>query len=61
MVRVKNGFALGRNDVADGYRDLKLFVVFDDPAGLGIIGEIQVTISTNSPSSFSLDVNCFPP
>jgi hypothetical protein len=42
VVRVKNGFGLGREDVVDGYRDLKLFVVFDGPVGLGIIGEIQV-------------------
>ncbi len=27
--------------VPDGYRDLKLFVRFDDGRGLGIIGEIQ--------------------
>ena len=42
VLRVKNLFALQRDEVLDGYRDLKLFVALSGSSGLGIIGEIQV-------------------
>mmetsp|Transcript_30394 Transcript_30394/g.80790 ORF Transcript_30394/g.80790 Transcript_30394/m.80790 type:complete len:1308 (+) Transcript_30394:142-4065(+) len=43
VCRVKNMFALDRADVRDGYRDLKLFLVFKDAeSGLSIIGEVQI-------------------
>ena len=42
VVRIKNLFGLQREEVHDGYRDLKLFLAFTNPKGLGIIGEIQV-------------------
>ena len=41
VVRVKNLFALPREEISDGYRDLKLFIAFSSSKGLGIIGEIQ--------------------
>jgi hypothetical protein len=42
--RVKNMFALEQSEVSDGYRDLKVFLIFkDSQSGLGIIGEIQVS------------------
>jgi hypothetical protein len=42
VCRVKNGFAMVRAAVANGYRDVKLFMLFDAPGGLSIIGEVQV-------------------
>mmetsp|Transcript_80093 Transcript_80093/g.214420 ORF Transcript_80093/g.214420 Transcript_80093/m.214420 type:complete len:111 (+) Transcript_80093:3214-3546(+) len=48
VCRVKNGFALPEEAVQDGYRDVKVFVVFDLHAGnedekkMAIVGEIQV-------------------
>ena len=42
VCRVKNGFAAGDGDVVDGYRDLKVYVTFEGPMGLRIIGEIQI-------------------
>lgn len=44
VLRVKNLFALQRDEVPDGYRDLKLFVALSSSSGLGIIGEIQVIV-----------------
>jgi hypothetical protein len=41
VVRMKNKFGLPREEVPDGYRDVKLFVAYTSPTGLGIIGEIQ--------------------
>ena len=43
VCRVKNLFALERTEVPDGYRDVKLFLLFTCPSGLSIIGEVQVT------------------
>ncbi len=40
ICRVKNGFA--SNGDSDGYRDLKLCVLFSSRDGLSIIGEIQI-------------------
>ena len=54
VVRIKNRFALNRADVPDGYRDLKVFVLYAEGGdggggggsgggeGLGIIGEVQI-------------------
>ena len=42
VCRIKNKFAFHENQVADGYRDLKLFVLFEGMSGLKIIGEIQI-------------------
>jgi hypothetical protein len=41
ICRIKNGFAT-TEVAADGYRDLKLYVIFTNRAGLSIIGEIQI-------------------
>ena len=41
VVRMKNKFGLPREEVPDGYRDVKLFVAYTSPTGLGIVGEIQ--------------------
>ena len=43
VLRVKNRFGLPREEVPDGYRDVKLFVHYTSPAGLGIVGEIQAS------------------
>jgi hypothetical protein len=42
VLRVKNRFALQREDISDGYRDLKLSLAFSSSNGFGIIGEVQV-------------------
>ena len=42
VCRIKNGFALPRAEVLDGYRDVKLFLLFTDLNGLRILGEVQV-------------------
>ncbi len=45
VVRVKNGFAEGAVEAAvDGYRDVKLSVLFTAPelGGLRVVGEVQV-------------------
>ena len=42
VCRLKNSFALSRSSVPDGYRDIKLFVIFTGNGGLKIIGEVQV-------------------
>jgi len=42
VCRIKNGFALPRAEVSDGYRDVKLFLLFTGPGGLRIVGEVQV-------------------
>ena len=42
VCRLKNAFALPRSLVHDGYRDVKLFVIFSGPGDLKIIGEIQI-------------------
>ena len=42
VCRVKNKFAATGDEVADGYRDLKLCVIFTGPLNLKIIGEIQI-------------------
>jgi len=40
---VKNRFAMPREQIPDGYRDVKLFALFTDAvSGLSIIGEIQI-------------------
>ena len=41
ICRVKNKFS-ATAEVEDGYRDLSLSVIYTDPSGLRIIGEIQV-------------------
>jgi hypothetical protein len=41
ICRIKNGFAT-TEVAADGYRDLKLYILFTNRAGLSIIGEIQI-------------------
>jgi hypothetical protein len=46
VVRMKNKFGSLREDVPDGYRDLKLFVAYTSPTGLGIVGEIQARVET---------------
>ncbi len=42
MCRLKNRFAFPEDEITDGYRDLKICVVFQSSNGLHIIGEIQV-------------------
>jgi len=46
VIRTKNRFSQPRDQVPDGYRDIKLFVAFRGGCGLGIIGEIQIHDST---------------
>ncbi len=43
VCRIKNKFALGQDQLVGGYRDLMLCVLTENPDGLCIIGEIQVT------------------
>jgi hypothetical protein len=45
VVRMKNKFGLAREDVPDGYRDVKIFVAYTSPTGLGIVGEIQARVT----------------
>jgi hypothetical protein len=42
VCRVKNKFLLPDHEVVDGYRDVKINVLFEAENGLKIIGEIQV-------------------
>ncbi len=42
VCRLKNMFALPRGLVPDGYRDIKLFILFSGPNDLKLIGEVQV-------------------
>jgi len=43
VVYIKNRFALPREKIPDGYRDVKLFARFTDSvSGLSIVGEIQI-------------------
>jgi hypothetical protein len=43
VCRIKNKFALGQDQLVGGYRDLMLCVLTENPDGLCIIGEVQVT------------------
>jgi len=42
VCRAKNGFASGAGECSDGYRDVKLSVVYKELETIRIIGEIQV-------------------
>ena len=46
VCRIKNKFAFADAEVSDGYRDLKVCVLFQGCLGLRIIGEIQVRAVT---------------
>jgi hypothetical protein len=51
VVRMKNKFGLAREDVPDGYRDVKIFVAYTSPTGLGIVGEIQARVTKSGPNA----------
>ena len=60
VLRVKNRFGWLLEEVPDGYRDVKLFVSFSNARGLGIIGEIQVSVLLRVHKSFfQIRKNCF--
>ena len=44
VVRVKNKFALAREELVGGFRDLMLSLLFTGLGGLRIIGEVQVSL-----------------
>ena len=54
VCRIKNGFAQSRASVHDGYRDVKIFLLFTGPGGLKIIGEVQVNSHHKSASTILL-------
>jgi len=42
LLRAKNFFAMAKEEVPDGYRDMKLFLALVRRPGFGIIGEVQI-------------------
>ncbi len=42
LCRLKNRFAVSKEDLVGGYRDLMFCMVYDGPHGLRIIGEVQI-------------------
>ena len=58
-VRLRNKFSWPSGAVEDGYRDVNLSVVVTHPAGLRIIGEIQVRVFFFVACLWRLCVSCF--